>query len=399
MRIIVITLVLISSLSGGKMQKKERNPLISLASQEADFGLKLFQELRREQGNRNIFISPLSISMALSMTLNGAAGETETAMKRALGFEGIALDEVNKSYHELREALQHPDSGIKIEIANAIWGRMQIKYKQEFISNDKEFYGAELKLIKFNETTPHLINEWVKAKTRGKIMKIVDRIDPNTIMFLVNAIYFKGVWTTAFDKKKTREGEFTTPDGKKIKVEMMRKEGHFNHLKGAKFEAVSLPYGKKRNISMFIFLPDEGSNLDEFYATLLNYKWEYLFKQFRSAKGEIYLPRFKMEYGAELKDALTSLGMGDAFDQSRANFTNLCFSKERVYLEGVRHKSFIEVNEEGTEAAAVTSVRVGITAVPEMFRMVVDRPFFFVIRDNRTGAILFMGEVTNPKKG
>jgi serpin B len=285
---------------------------------------------------------------------------------------------------------------VTVDIANAIWGRIDIKYRNEFIVNDAKYYGAELKLIDFNEAAPRLINKWVSAKTHGKISKIVDEIDPNTIVFLINAIYFKGAWKTAFDKKKTKEGEFKLLNGKTVKVPMMRGEGHFNHFKGPKFEAISLPYGKEGKMSMYVFLPDEGSNLDELYETLKNYGWKTLFEQFRSAEGEIALPRFKIEYGRELRDALTALGMGIAFDQMRADFRNLCFAHQRVYLQGVLHKSFIEVNEEGTEAAAVTSVRIGITALPQRFKMVVDRPFFFLIRDNETGLILFMGEATNP---
>jgi len=393
----ILSAVLVSSLKSESVEKiKEMMVEKNIATREADFGFTLFREILKSEGHKNIFISPLSISMALSMTLNGASGETLDSMKRALRVEGLELDEINESYRQLIKSLQRPDSGVTIEIANALWGRLEIKYRHEFIVSDAKYYGAELKLINFNEAAPRLINKWVKAKTHGKISKIVDRIDPNTIVFLINAIYFKGAWKTTFDKKKTKEGEFTLLDGKKIKVPMMRQEGHFNYFKGPNYQAVSLPYGKEGKMSMYVFLPDESSNLDELFETLQNYGWRVPFEQFISEKGEIVLPRFKMDYGKELKDALASLGMGIAFDQMKADFTNLCFSKDRVYLQGVLHKSVIEVNEKGTEAAAVTSVRVGITALPKRFKMVVDRPFFFLIRDNESGVILFMGEVTNP---
>ena len=237
--------------------------------------------------------------------------------------------------------------------------------------------------------------------TDNRIDKIVDRISSETILFLINAIYFKGQWTNEFEKGKTREDDFKLADGGQKKLPMMSQSGKYNYYKGKDFQAVSLPYGTGR-MSMYVFLPDKRTTLDQFERDLTVENWENWIKSFRMAPGEVMLPRFKIEYEVDLNDVLKALGMAEAFDPRRANFSGIAqlSQAERIYISKVKHKTFAEVNEEGTVAAAVTAVEMQATSVQppqENFIMKVDRPFFVAIRDNLTGTVLFMGSIVDPR--
>ncbi len=366
-----------------------------IAIGEVNFGLKLFEEIQKVDSSSNVFLSPLSISMVLSLTMNGATGETKDSMKRALGLDKYNDDEINSSYLNLRESLLRPDSEVTIEIANALWGKLPIKFKHDFIMKDAKYYKAELKLTKFNEAAVRMINKWVKVRTHHKITKIVEKIDPNTILFITNAIYFKGKWTHTFDKEKTKEGDFELLNGSKIKVPMMHQKGTFSYLEYPNFQVVSLPYGKEKKISMYIFLPREGFDLRQL-SRILSKEYLQIIGKLRRSQGVVAIPKFKVKYDRELKEILRSLGMGIAFDPNRASFDEIAYTDYNIYLQGVKHKAYVEVNEEGTEAAALTSVEVGITALPKRFKMVVSRPFIFTISDRESRLILFIGQVTNP---
>lgn len=229
---------------------------------------------------------------------------------------------------------------------------------------------------------------------------MVDRIDPEIILFLINAIYFKGQWQVEFEKNKTKDDVFKLAGGHQKKLPMMFQSGRYNYHKGEDFQAVALPYGTGR-VSMYVFLPDEHRTLDQFERDLTPGNWESWMRDFRVVPGDLTLPRFKIEYEADLNDILKALGMAEAFDPMRANFSGIAEPNlgDRIYISRVKHKTFAEVNEEGTEAVAVTSVEMGLTSVPqpqEKFIMKVDRPFFFAIRDNGTGVVLFMGSVADP---
>jgi serpin B len=239
------------------------------------------------------------------------------------------------------------------------------------------------------------------SNTDNRIDKIVDRISSETILFLINAIYFKGQWTNEFEKGKTREDDFRLADGGQKKLPMMSQSGKYNYYKGKDFQAVSLPYGTGR-MSMYVFLPDKRTTLDQFERDLTVENWENWIKSFRMAPGEVMLPRFKIEYEVDLNDVLKALGMSEAFDAHRANFSGIAqlSQADRIYISKVKHKTFAEVNEEGTVAAAATAVEVGVTSVQlpqENFIMEVDRPFFVAIRDNLTGTVLFMGSIADPR--
>jgi serine protease inhibitor len=367
-----------------------------LVEANTKFGFKLFSEILKKGSEKNVFVSPSSVAIALSMTYNGANGETKRAMANALQFQGLTLEEINNSQRNLMANLMQADPKVQLSIANSLWAREGVAFNFNFLQQNEKFYDAKVKTLDFNQpTAPDEINGWVKESTNGKIEKIVDRLTPDNIMFLINAIYFKGAWSSKFDKQNTQNRPFTLVNGAKKQVPLMNQQGDYRYAETGKFQAVSLPYGDGR-LSMYVFLPK--SNLTEFQKGLTAQNWQTWMKQFGSREGQIQMPRFKMDYEIELTNALSALGMGVAF-QDAADFSNL--SKATTKIDEVKHKTFVEVNEEGTEAAAVTSVGIAPTSVqiPEApFKMIVDRPFFCAIRDNQSGEILFMGSIVDPEE-
>ncbi|HPU00802.1 MAG: serpin family protein [Firmicutes bacterium] len=365
------------------------------------FGFNVFRALFEKNPRGNIFISPASISMALAMTANGAAGETFQAMMETLQLQGMALPDLNGAFADLKSILENPDPKVELAIANSLWSRQGVSFNEDFLQRNRDYFDAEIRELDFNlPQSVKTINEWVREQTRGKIEKIIDGpIDSLTVLFLINAIYFHGSWSQEFKPNMTREIPFELPDGETKYHPVMFQEDRYRYFRGEGFEAVSLPYGKNKRISMDIYLPARESSLAVFLEKLTPDNWADWQFSFREMEGEIGLPRFKFEYEASLKEILERLGMGPAFDPQRADFSGMRPVPPELYISEVKHKTYIDVNEKGTEAAAVTSVEVRVTSLqpePERFRMVVDRPFFFTITDNKTGAILFMGAVNNP---
>ena len=371
------------------LETSEDPDVSSVASANTRFGFKLLQDLREREPEANIFISPLSISIALTMTYNGAVGETERAMAEVLEIDALDLSTINNSNRALRDSLQNPDPKVQISIANSIWSRQGVDFNPEFLERNRVFFEAEIAALDFSSPqAAAIINDWVDTNTNGKIEKIVERIDPQTLLFLINAIYFKGNWQDEFDKAMTRSGTFHLPNGTQKRVQMMRREGEYAYFRGENFEATSLPYGDGR-LGMYIFLPNPNSNLNKFLRNLNAENWEDWISQLQDRRQTMMLPRFKLEYEVRLNDTLEALGMGIAFGGG-ADFSGM---GPNLFISEVRHKTFVEVNEEGTEAAAVTAVA-GVKSLPPAFR--VDRPFFFAIYDAETETILFMGTVTEP---
>lgn len=368
-----------------------------LTAASSKFSFELYNQLK--QPNANTFVSPASVMLALAMTYNGADGTTRDGMARALNIEGMSLDDVNRAFADLKSALASTDPKIQLKIANSLWVKNGFELNPSFVERNKQHYAAEIASLDFSDpSAAQTVNSWVKRNTEGKIEKIVERIKPDEILFLINAIYFKGQWQYEFKKENTKPDVFTVAGGEEKKVLMMSQSRNFLYYKGKGFQSVELPYGKG-NVSMFIFLPDEMRGLKEFERDLTPENWDGWMKSYRSAPGNLMLPRFKVEWESSLNNALMALGMEEAFNPQGANFSQMAKpgSGGAFYISDVRHKAFCEVNEEGTVAAAVTSVTVGVTsAPPPPFSMKVDRPFFFAIRDNQTGVILFMGSVAKP---
>ena len=367
-----------------------------LISANTEFGFNLLAELLKQDPGESVFVSPLSVSTALAMTYNGAAGETQQAMAKALRLEGMDLEEVNRGSAALFRSLGGLNPEVELNIANSLWVRQGVEFRPDFLERNREHFGAEIASLDFNDPEARqTINQWVDTNTNGKIKKIIEQIERNDVMFLINTIYFNGTWLFPFDKEKTTERVFHLPDGTQKQHPMMSQAGKFLYLKGENFQAVRLPY-RKPQIGMYVFLPDPDSSLEGFLSGLNAQGWETWMSQFEEGGGDIVLPRFKLEYESKLNDALTALGMGIAFGGS-ADFSAMS-PAPGLYIDRVKHKAVVEVNEEGTEAAAATMVVMNVSAPGLTFDFVVDRPFFFAIRDENTGTMLFMGAVFKPEK-
>lgn len=403
MRNILLLFVILSLLSCNKVEvKKDPIPIeISQKAQEIlnasnQFGFELLQKAFEESGDNNLMISPLSITQALSMTYNGANGETKTAFENVLHYEGQTTAEVNQSALDLTTALLEVDSKVDIKIANSIWYRQGFSVEQDFINTNQTYYNAEVSELDFsNPSSKDIINNWVDEKTNHKIDAIVDNINADDIMFLINAIYFKGAWKAEFDKNDTEEKPFYLADGSTKNVAMMKIENDFSVYFEPDYSAIDLPYGQG-NYSMVVLLPNDDSSLNELINQLDNEEWNTLMQSMGEPSAwNLELPKFKFEYENTLNNELIDLGLGLAFTDY-ADFTGIN-KNGGLKISRVKHKTFVEVNEEGTEAAAVTSVVMELTSVgPNTNTFIIDHPFLFVIKEKYTNAILFIGTVTDP---
>ena len=363
------------------------------------FGLRLFRQIVAESENDNVFISPVSVSMALGMTMNGAAGGTLDDMRSTLEFGGMTLEEIDQCYRSLIDLLVGLDPEVVFGIGNSIWYRLGLPVRQEFLAGCSDYFDAEVAELDFADpAAADTINNWVKTETHGRIDQIVDKpVDPMAVMYLINAIYFKGTWTYQFDPAFTENSQFTRPDGSPAPCKMMSqpepgKTSQYRYLADEALEAIDLPYADGW-FSMTILLPREGKDVDQVIAGLTGEQWTALLDRLAEKEGTLAMPRFKLEYEKRLNGVLAALGMGVAFTGS-ADFSAMT-EGGGLFINEVKHKTFVEVNEEGTEAAAVTSV--GMTdSMPETFEMRVDRPFVFAIRERHSGTILFMGRITDP---
>lgn len=358
------------------------------------FAFDIFKKLNEEDSQESVFISPFSISQALTMTYNGAKGTTKEGMEKALGYIEIDSIVVNESYKNLNNFLASIDDKITLNIGNSLWIREGEDVKGEFISRNEDTFNAEVISIDFSDmTAADSINNWIRKATNGKIDKmIIPPISDEILMYLINAIYFKGEWSEQFDPDLTYKGDFTRIDGTIQRVNMMmRSSGSYEYTGNEGYKAVRLPYGNGKT-SMYIILPAEGKDINEFINEMTTSKWSGIKKTVSDTKDIVFgLPRFRLDYGSkELNESLIALGMEEAFD-SNADFSGI---REDIYIGSVMHKAFIEVNEEGTEAAAVTVVTTD-TAMAEPLTFVLNRPFMFIINDEVMDTILFMGKVVS----
>ncbi|QDL07727.1 serpin family protein [Brasilonema octagenarum UFV-E1] len=384
--------------SESPVSKPALNPDSKLITANTKFGFKLFSEVLKNDSGKNIFVSPSSVAIALAMTYNGASGSTKEAMAKALEFKELNLEQINSSNVVLKKLLENSDPKVQLTIANSLWGNRKASFQPDFLQRNRDFYTAKIASLNFTDASSlNVINDWVNQNTSGKITNIVEKIQPDQVLFLINAIYFKGSWTNEFDKQQTAEYPFYLQSGEQKQHPMMSQSGDYRYFENQQFQAVSLPYGKDAKMSFYIFLPKQNSNLQSFYQNLNAENWENWMAQFSKQQGSIRLPRFKMNYDVTLKNPLTAIGMGEAFSD-QANFSAM---GKDLKISEVKHKTFVEVNEEGTEAAAATSVQmVPLSALlppKEPFQMIVERPFFCAIRDNQTGSILFMGSIVEPQ--
>jgi len=371
-----------------------------IADEGLSFSMRLFSEVLKESGGvDNVIVSPLSLNIALAMVWNGADGETRKAIQEAIGMSQFHADEVNEFFKKLKDALLQTDPTTKLAIANSIWTHTNFPVKQTFYDLNNTWYDAEVSVLDFKDaSTPSVINSWCSNNTNGLIKEMIKEIPSDAVMYLLNALYFKGIWSdgSGFIKKNTKNEPFQKADGKSITVSMMSQNSHQLYYADERLSLTSLTYGNGAYRMVFI-LPSHGTveelvdRLTEngYLTSCLNHAYTY--------NLNIYIPKFKIEYETEFNNPLTALGMGVAFDKQNADFSGI--SDVDVYISKVKQKAYIDVNEEGTEAAAVTSVEMGVTSADpgETATFRADRPFIYFIQETSTGVILFAGKTGEPK--
>ena len=335
--------------------------------------------------------------MAMGMLLNGAQGPTLDSLEKTLGDAGVSLEDVNTAYKSISAVLTNLDTKVVFQIANSVWYQNGFPVVQKFLDDNANYFDAEVHPLDFSQASAvSAINGWVDTKTHGKISSIIDGIPENAVLFLINAIYYKGTWTYQFDPQKTVDTDFTCAGGASVRCKLMTQEAAFSYYSDETLQVIDLPYGDRR-FSMTIILPAAGISIDQYAASLSQTRWDALLSQMDSLKVIVSIPKFKLEYAKTLNDELKTMGMGIAFGPN-ADLTHIQ-REGGLNVTAVLHKTFVEVNEEGTEAAAVTAIMVGTTVSvkhPVQPVMRVDRPFIFAIREHSTGTILFIGKIVNP---
>ena len=366
--------------------------LVSQAGNQ--FTLALFRKLNEAQPNANVFVSPLSVSVSLGMTMNGAAGATLADMRSALGFGAAQLSDINEGYRGLMGLESGLDPTTTFQIANSVWHRQDLPVKQSFVDEVKQTFDAEVRASPFDASTLTQVNGWVNEKTNGKIPTILDEIKPENVMFLINAIYFKGSWREQFDPAQTLDGPFAAVGGGGTQtVKLMHRNAEGKTLRFSSTGTLTmgeLVYGNTAFV-MTILMPTSGTDVNGLAATLDTAAWRAALGSLRDAKVDVSLPKLKLEYERELKDDLEALGMLTPFLPDVADFTGMSPLGKQMYISFVKHKTFVDINEEGTEAAAVTNTGMFFTSAPPC--LCVQRPFIFAIRERFSGTILFIGKI------
>jgi serpin B len=382
-------------LTGG--QQPER---IVVTKGNTQFALDLYGKLRTRDGN--LFFSPFSISTALAMTYGGARGETAAEMANALHF-GPDPDRLHAGFAALLADLNRGNPkkrGYQLSTANALWVQKNFGLLPDFLNLTRNSYHAGLNEVDFERATEEArktINTWVEDKTQHRIKDLLQPgiLSADTRLVLTNAIYFKGLWDSQFKKKVTQDEPFKTAAGNSVKVPMMHQKAKFRYMKGDDFQALELPYQGKE-LALVVFLPDKVGGLPEFEKKLTESQLKQWLSRLGTDEVQVALPRFKMTAEFNLNDTLRALGMRQAFVPGGADFTGISGSGRNLFVQAVVHKAFVDVNEEGTEAAAATGVAIALTSLPQIKVFRADHPFVFLIRDNRSGGILFMGRMTAP---
>jgi len=367
--------------------------LVPRIAQGNEFAFDLFYKILQTTDDKNVFISPLSVDFALGMTLNGANSITEQEMKNVLHHSGLTDTEINEYYQLMLNALPSIDPTTKLNIANSIWCREGFPFYQSFLDTNAKYFNAKISNLDFaSPTALKTINNWCAEQTNDLIKEPLDEIPADAVMYLINAIYFKGIWITQFEKKNTAKATFNAENGDRNQVDMMHiPEGAFPYYADANAQYLDMGYGNGA-YSMTLILPQNGKTLQDVTNNLsTDYFNDIVNNRLDSTNLKVYLPRFKTEYKTELSDVLKALGMPSAFDDETADFSDM--SPVFLWINRVIHSTFVEVNEEGTEAAAVTIVEMIRESVHETPIFRADKPFIFVIRENSTGAILFMGKM------
>lgn len=363
----------------------------SVSAANNDFAFDFFRKVRQGAENKNIFVSPLSVTMGLSMAMNGANDSTQQSILRLLKFGNTTPAEVNQACKDLTSLLTSMDRTVQVGLANSVWSNQDYTIQKSFADIIAQYYDGKVQALDFtNPSSVNTINSWVESKTNHLIKNLLDHIDSNAVMFLINAIYFKGTWTDSFDNSQTRLMPFFAEDGSVQNVTTMHsrksKVAYFQHRN---FTLIDIPYGNEQ-FSMTILIPTEGSTLNNLLSVTAIDSLDLWLSHSASITAPLEMPKFKMSWQKELLDDLEEMGM------KKNGFPHLFEEQLPLEITSVIHQSYIDVNEQGTEAAAATSVTIGVTSIGPPSILKVNRPFIYLIREKHTDAILFMGQLISP---
>ena len=367
---------------------------------QTDFGLELFRRIAETEKNKNVFVSPSSAAVVLAMAYNGARGSTQAAMEQTLKLRDTTVDELNKEASAWLKAIGSPTPGVEMSIGNSVWLRNGVPLQPQFKQRIEQTYRAHVTNLDLSKPdAARIINAWVKSETNNRIEEIVTPpISNDEMLFLINALYFKGRWTTPFDPKQTSSAPFTLLNGTTINVPTMHRTNNYETKNGKDYRAVRLPYGEGR-FSMYVFVPTEGATVYDLVSQLTPDTWRSMIIGFNKRNLPLLMPKFTFNYAITLNEPLKAIGMAEAFDATRSDLSGMVDATwlrgNRLYISEVKQKTFVEVNEEGTEAAASTSAGISVTSMPAPFA--VDRPFVAAIHDGATNTVLLLGIVVDPR--
>jgi serine protease inhibitor len=382
------------------------SPSINVAVADNAFGFRLLNAVQKTIPSGNVVLSPVSAALDLSMLLNGTGGQTRQEMLSALSLSGSELSAINEANAQLIKVIRTPAQSITLSVADSLWvDSRRATLRPDYVKQTQAWYGAEMTDLDFsNPSAATQINSWASKETHGRISKVIDQIDPADIVLLLNAVYFKGQWTHKFDKAQTQPRDFTLAGGSVKQVSRMAQSGRFDYFETPQLQAIRLSFGDG-DLLMEVLLPAKSSSLGALEATLTAEHWTGWQAQYAPRSGTIELPRFELKSNYQLNEPLQALGMTRAFHPGSAQLTDMFssapgqLSTGRFFISSVLQSTYWKVDEEGSEAAAVTTTGIRALAVarPEQpFRMIVDRPFFCAIEDRRSGALLFVGAIYDP---
>ena len=381
-------------------------PPVDVAAADNAFGFRLLSAVQKTAPSSNVVLSPVSAALNLSMALNGAGGQTRQEMLSALSLSGSEAAAINNANAKLIKVIRTPATNITLSVADSLWAdSRRATLRPDYVKQMQASYDAEVADLDFSDPgAAARINSWVSKETHGRIPKVIDRIEPADLLLLLNAVYFKGQWAQKFDKAKTQQRDFTLPGGSVKQVPRMSQSGRFDYFETPQLQAIRLSFGAG-DLVMVVLLPAKSSSLDALEATLTPEHWTAWQDQYAPRAGKIELPRFELKSNYRLNGPLQTLGMTRAFQPEGAQLTGMFSSPTgqsrtgHFYISSVLQSTYWKVDEEGSEAAAVTTTGVRTAALqrPEQpFQMIVDRPFFCAIQDQRSGALLFVGAIFNP---
>lgn len=383
----------------GELNQEEIKPAAGkLVEADQSFSLEMFREVVKQDETENIFISPLSISMALGMTLNGAKEETFEEIQHTLNFKDLEMQEINEGYQQLIEDISNADPDVQAEIANSLWNKEGFEINDEFRNALQTYFEAEARELDFSDPEAvDIINGWIAEKTHDKITEMLDEIPASAVMYLINAVYFNGAWKYEFDPEETKERIFNLEDGEQVQVEMMSQRNTYAHYQSDVVQMIDVPYGDSLFTLTLMMPTDANTPLNEFIESELTQEnLQNWYGQLSTEEVDLILPKVELEYKVTLNEMLQALGMNAAFSDG-ANFSGIN-SDPSLQISRILHQTYLKMDEVGTEAAGVTIVEFVITSINPNTKPVYrfDRPYVMILREQSTGAILFVGKIMNP---